>query len=158
MSLSINSVGVHNSVYTTQSITGNSETASAGYVINDTATFSSQQACDPTENLNGLYSQKADAENRLNDIKSQSDSNQSQINIRKGEINQEHQGDGGSDELNSVYQEAQAEYQEASAAKNEAQQQVSQLNQEKSQNSQAIASNAQQTQQVSSDLSAAQNE
>ena len=81
MSLSINSVGSHNSVYTTQSITGNCEAASAGYVINDSATLSSQQNCDPTENLNGLYSQKAEAQNQLNEIKSQTDNTQSPIPI-----------------------------------------------------------------------------
>ncbi|MDO5297666.1 MAG: hypothetical protein Q4F00_13745, partial [bacterium] len=156
--MSISSIGSRSAIYESQSIAESAATASASYSINDSISLSAANQTDPLTDLNGLYEQKAQAENTVNEIKGQTDEVQSQIDSRKGEISQEYQNDDASAQLNEKYQEAQAEYQEASAAKSAAQQEVTQLNQDKATNSQAIATNAQQTQQASSELSAAQSE
>ena len=126
--------------------------------ISDAALSLSPDIGEAAEVLNDLYSQKAQAECELGDLKCQSDDATAKIDARKQELIQNKQGDQASEQTNEKYNEAKAEYDNASAAKKEAQQELSHLTRENSTNDQAINSNAQHKQQNSQELSSAQSE
>ena len=106
--------------------------------------------------LNALYEQKAQAEQELGDLQGRRDAAQAKISDRRQElINKKQSGEdnGEQQQLESVKDA----YEQTVAARDQAQQELNQLNNDSSTKDREINTNAQQTQQKSSELTAAQN-